>query len=731
MLALLTLPTVARAAVITLSHQEAQIEVEPGLIEVFDATAGGRLTWADPIAFEAGSGDGIAVSEEGLRLEPAGFGVEGLTAPDPAGPPWWDAAWPVRVCITIDHTDPDATTVPGAPIPIAVPLDALMAAGQLRPDFADVRAIATDGAAALPLWVDEHDDTVWVRAAALTAGTTETVCLYTGTTDPDVLSVDDFSTVFGAGAAQAVPDSWAVTAAVAPTVGLDQQFSFRAPVGDATVTIEDAETGLVVASILVAEASTVEWTEPANDPPRSGALRVSSTRPVAIEVTTLDGDGQPIARFPIVPDSAGGPLYGLAPAAIVSTIGPVDPDLDVPTPTATAERRRAADLSVTSIALSPGETATASGGVDPDEALAITADTALHGISTDGIAATSLLPRRELNPRYELATDASVLTIVCPEPDLVVTIDDPTADPELPPDQLTCTGASAPTATDDAAVGVVTDQTPRAAGTTVTAIDGRTFMLLAAPASEAPAGTTVVLGAKQNRPLIWPAPVLSTAIEGRYPEAATWRSAPRDTTATAGSNVWGEVTIALDTDTIANSVSAQIATGSDVAAANAATAIGPDGSAGTSFDDSVGMAAPVHNGDEAVRIEVTLRSPDGITTPTLTSVAIGHDLPLMARTPGLALLPSGTTTTGAGAPLPLVRIRGTANLPVGSVASVGPEGRLVDATTGLDGTGPAAFGPGSMLTVSANSADGPTTLSFIVALAGSGPRSVTEIGTGS
>ncbi len=182
---ILGLPSIALAAITTIDFLQAQLTASGPLIEVYNYQAGS--TWAidEPAEFDLGQfderttndsigSDGIAFDQ--LTLKP--IGPEGIAVPKTDDLAWWSTDWNIRHCLVIDHTDPAATSVDQYQIRVELDVLQLIADGFLQADTQDFRAVASDGATQLPLWVDPQMDAVWIQIDSIAAGSQQTVCLY-------------------------------------------------------------------------------------------------------------------------------------------------------------------------------------------------------------------------------------------------------------------------------------------------------------------------------------------------------------------------------------------------------------------------------------------------------------------------------------------------------------------------------------------------------------------------
>ncbi len=173
-------PTLGGAAIVTHSFAAASVDLATPLADLYDYSTGTEVAWTAQAEFDAGTyvqTNGSAVPGSVVLNV---IGPVGVAEPSPAIT-WWDTDWTNRHCYTVDHTEPGATSVTEYQLRLTFPLESLADDGFVQGDFADLRAIATDGSTSLPLWVDDAaPDTLWVRLDTISAGASADLCIYYG-----------------------------------------------------------------------------------------------------------------------------------------------------------------------------------------------------------------------------------------------------------------------------------------------------------------------------------------------------------------------------------------------------------------------------------------------------------------------------------------------------------------------------------------------------------------------
>ncbi len=437
-----------------------------------------------------------------------------------------------------------------------------------------------------------------------------------------------------------VPISWAATEFVVPSERDRQRLSFFAPFADAEVTVYDSDETTPLAVVTV-PVGTAVWVEPDTDPvDGNDAILVESDEPILM-VHDQSGATQS--------NRDGRDTY------------PVAPFLDEEWFGVSSSTRLAADTTVTHIdqyqsnnavetdrALDRGERINAGsaggdgGGPQSGTYLRLDTDTvgdppaspdaafaAISQADGDGSESVTFFPRSELNSRYLVPTTAEYIAISCPEPNVDIEIRVPG---ETVVD-VTCTGLS------DALVGhalhtasmEVTLPTATAAGEAIEVIapGGEPFYMHYE--NEASNDETNVMGPKQFRPGTVVPPTDTVIVEGLFPDSGTWLSPTVQTPLATG--VFGTIDFDGVVVTGDTNIKVQIATGS---ALPPTTFLGPDGTAATFYEiaDLPSAIDFSHDGDEFIRLLVTLETSDPTDTPELASIEFDYDLPLLVRAIG-------------------------------------------------------------------------------------------------
>ncbi len=137
------------------------------------AAGAADTTWTLPADTSRGTTVNTSNVATGLTLD--GVSGEPIDATTQA---WFDPAWEHRLCVEIEN--PNATPLSDHPVPVTIDTAALIAAGLLQADGAELRAV-DDSGAVLEHWVqglmDAADTVIWLRAATLAPGA-NTICFY-------------------------------------------------------------------------------------------------------------------------------------------------------------------------------------------------------------------------------------------------------------------------------------------------------------------------------------------------------------------------------------------------------------------------------------------------------------------------------------------------------------------------------------------------------------------------
>jgi hypothetical protein len=533
----------------------------------------------------------------------------------------------------------------------------------------------------------------------------------------------------GSGHDTLVPISWAGTRFVIPsyrnaTPAQQQRISFYAPFSDTSIEIYGGTDPLPLTTQKLAAGTAGSWLEDPMDAIDVGeSVVVISTAPILLYHTTDNGED----AFPVHP-LTGQDLYGISSTARVGFEGS---PLGGPATSANILRSNGASATVSGgrgdqIDL-PGSPA--GGGVADGLRVRLGSGPSNAGVAAisqgDGTGrdATTFLPVRELGSRYLIVENSSYIAVACPSPSVDLTVIQGSGTTS----SFTCSGSG---------VGHGKDTVARSTGGS-RAIEimsgGEPFYASFDPA--ATAGETNLLGMKQGRQYVYPAPragLVST--EGLLADRGLWESQTIDTG--AGSEVFGTMDFSVDQPD-GTEVSIQIATG-DVDPPT--IFLGPDGTTKSYWTAGSlpSVADFIHDGDRYLRVRVQLATDDRIaTTPSLDRVAVEYHLPPLARKPGSPgrVLVAGVTTPDVTTQY-LLRMRTEEASITGSTATalfLGGAGledldtgvvRLVDPRRGLDSVqwanggavdGPVAFDdlrPHSIVLDQAAFGSGTTTIEF-------------------
>ncbi len=816
--AVMAIPAVSYAGILTQNFQRASVTVGDPLVQAYDYQLGSNQTWQGTADFDLGTfTDTIGDLEEPaatpldrLTLEP--IGPDGVVAPNITDIPWWDTSWNTRHCLELDHTDPAASSVTEYQYRVEFDdLDQLALDGLVQADFGDFRAIAADGATQLPMWVDANDDAVWVQVDQIDAAATTHFCLYfgheTGSQVPlanhsevdvftystpkdlyyavhdnygsgagvqvDIASLVDGNTitrdgvgttsqtlnsgelstfdgmqpssvisatgpltgrvggVAGAGGATGrgdgydslMPISWANTNFLIPSERRQQRVHIYAPFATSTVRIYEGANVAPIATVVVPVGQAV-WIEPVGDPINNESIVVEADVPVLVMHDRTDSGNDVYPVVPFLDDEWFG-VSSTTRASADTTTTHVD---QYQSNTAVEVDRALTRGQYVSL----GSGGSQGGGVGSGTRLVLDTDTigdpevsppgatfaAVTQADSDGNEIATFFPRQELNNRYLIPTNLQYVAFSCPDPNVDIVI----SAPGVAPVTVTCTGAAGSTvgwAKHTANLNVVRSTagavpTPGEA-IEVASTDGKPFYVYYE--HRASNDEANVLGMKQARQLTWPAPVETIRLEGLFPEQGTWLSPTFLTPATTG--VFGELNFTGEFDPGTTNIRVQVATGTTLPPTDF---VGPDGTTGSFFDiEDLPLVLDFdHDGDDHVRLLVTLVTTDKTVTPRVESVGFDYDLPLINRPLGVAspiavetvatpevqsdyLIRLKTNRTDvAGSEVRLLDGGATASV-VARTLRLENVALAIDSTQTTGGTstpdGPQPFGPGQSLSV--------------------------------
>ncbi len=577
----------------------------------------------------------------------------------------------------------------------------------------DTNVITVDGVAASTQTLDSGD------LSTFTDMTPESVISATGalTGRPGGLSRGSNAARSASGYDSLVPISWASTDFVIPAERRRQRIHIYAPFAESTVQIFEGGNPTPLGTIVVPVGQSV-WIEPNGDPIDDEGIIVESDVPVLLVHDNTRSDDV----YPVVPflDTE---WYGVSSTTHISadtTITHID--------------QYQSDGSVQDRALNRGQWlnagsgGTQGGGTQSGTRLVLDVETtddleasdpnarfaAITQADSDGDESATFFPRQELSNRYLIPTNLQYVAFACPEPnfDIVVTA------PGAAPTTLTCTGlngASVGWAKLTADLEVVRSGAGPGTAIEVASTNGEPFYVYYE--HEASDDEANVLGMKQARQKTWPEPVETVRLEGLFHESGTWLSPTVLTGGTTG--VYGEINFEGEFDPGITTIKVQVATGP---ALPPTTFVGPDGTTGTYFaiDDLPQVLDFGHDGDDYVRLLVTLETTDRTVTPRVDNVGVDFDLPLVTRDVGV---PSPIAVDTVGSPATervyLIRLKTTRPDVAGSTVRLLDAGATPSVTTrdlmlenvalavdstqtsgganGLDT--PQSFGPGQDLSV--------------------------------
>lgn len=475
-----------------------------------------------------------------------------------------------------------------------------------------------------------------------------------------------------------VPISWAATDFIIPAERGQQRIHIFAPFATSTVDIYEGGNAAPIDTVVVPVGQSV-WLEPDGDPINNESIIIEADVPVLIAHDFGAGnDVYPVAPF------LDNEWFGVSSTTRVS----------VDTTTTHIDQYQSNTAVETDRALARGQLIAAGsggsqgGGVqsgtrlvldvdaidDPEVSSANAQFAAITQADSDGNEAATFFPRQELNNRYLVPTGSQYIAISCPDPNVDIVVTEPGSAPQT----LTCTGLNGSTV-GWAKLTADLDVTRSAAGAVgqsieVASTNGEPFYVYYE--HRASNDETNVLGMKQARQLTWPEPVETVRLEGLFNSSGTWLSPTIQTGGSTG--VYGEINIAGEFDPNVTTIKVQVATGPALPPTNF---VGPDGTIGTFFeiDDLPQVLDFAHDGDEFVRLQVTLETTDKTKTPRMETVDVDCDLPLVQRNLGVASpIAVETATAPATERAYLIRLKTTRADVAGSTV------RLLDAgATGI------------------------------------------------
>ena len=647
-------------------------------IVMLDFDSGTQLPLGGAATWDAGTTtDTITAADGSLTLAHNG------QAPPSNQPTWWDPTWSSRQCFVMDN--PGASTTE---FPVEIELDTAtpLAAGDIQADGSGLRAVASDSGLELPLWIEGQIPNaatdIWVQLANAPTGPSE-FCLYWG--NPAAAGVSSQSSVFtfttpriryytltdsytgGAGVGgQLSVVSYAngnsVTVDGVTQVGnRGQMLTFnnvnRNSVVTATAPLSGSGLGNATDSIVPESYGDTEFIFPTTRQVQTIWVR-APFGPVDLEfrhgntvtsrtVTPAEGS------VGVVSDAAGANAVGGTgegtsvrstngvPFLAMNTSQNNDSILGVPFTGEPLFGMRSRDLRIGAGFHDATFALLGSDGTDlPNESVAAGfiknyyQPTDLRGDGTgfrvtpisgrtaavqqaDGNSSesTAFVPYSLLDYEYFLPQDATYISIVCPVPGQGVIMTPP--------------GTGATSFPCDNPGGVA--GAPGRAFTTTTGsavIPAGTLLQSSLPffaySEEAIYNDeTNLVGALAANPRS-PISLGTTAgpVEGMYLPSGSFSSATIDTGA-SGSYGYLDLVGSLPAGSTAR---LQIASGADAASADAATPVGPDGTASTFYEIGSDIVASMHEGNPFIRFTIELTSTDPFSTPAIAELRLATDL---------------------------------------------------------------------------------------------------------
>lgn len=630
--------------------------------------SGDMVTVEGQAAFDAGTYQNAQFDSAAAGLTLIRAGEQG-----PVTASWWDPDWVTRRCLELDN--------PGGPLtehPIRIEFDSTseVANGWVQADGSDLRAVAADDATGLPFWLESGLGTTstvaWVQVDAIPTGTS-TICLYMNNAGVPSVSSEAAVFTYSTPTRSFYPAYYRLDG----SSGNNGSISIVSYVNGNTVSVDGVTQTLNQGQVGTwngaTEASVILSTGPVggrglgdgmdsivpasfagtifNFPTNRGTQRwtlqtLSGTAQVEIRNGTALAWSGTVGTTPVAPTvDVGGNRSGTirstngVPILVTHTASQRYDSLTVPPffgDDIYGVRSRGTWLGVLnggtsfdvyrsdgtqqSFTLAAGGISQIYDGADLDgngTAVRITNMTGptggLQQADRDGWDSTSYLPERLLESSYYLPTNAQYLAFACPTPGTTILIG----------------GASRPCNTPGPGFPGHAHFGAAAAGTHVRSAGGERFFAYYEDLVNN--DETNLFGMKASqKPTPVPIAVSAKPTEGQYPtdpDCGLWTSPVYDTTAT-GSGIFGLIE-ALETtvDPGGNtSVSFQVASGADAAAAGAASFVGPDGTAATFYEPGQPVAYALDGVDQFVRLQVVLKTTDPTVAPVVTRLKFGHDL---------------------------------------------------------------------------------------------------------
>ena len=666
---IVAIPAAGWAASRAGNQLSASIGVRGALVGAYDYSSATDASWDPQADFAAGSHtDTSDTALPGyLTLKPLGE-----TIPDISADGWWDTRWKTRQCFDIDHTAPGAKSVTEYQIAVTIDTATEIAAGRMRSNGADLRAVASDAATTLPMWVegpiDDPTTIVWVQVDAIPAASATTFCVYWNRATPT--SVSDADSVFthttrkpiyyavssrfdapgapirvaslvgsnrvgngtsispllGAGGLHSFPaaenSSVTVLGTLGPltTRGDGNGFDSLVPVSFAGTpfvvpSARSVQTLSIHAPFAAATVTVLNGTAPVTGSPFTVGLGATAT-------VNADATGsRTLIVESTVPVLVTHVTTNSRDAIAVHPISPEDlygvrsTTLRIGFSATTTGNIDFSNGTTQAFTARPRGSTTVAGGGSQGGAAAdgvrISADQPLGAVQQadgDGADSTIFLPEGELWNEYYLPTDAQYIAVSCPVPGTRVRIRPPSGGPTT----LTCVGSGG-------GPGWAKLASVRVAGTRIWSLRGEDFY--AYYEHNGTGDETNLFGLKQGRQYTWPEPsVTPRLVAGQMTDTAgTWDSADFDTST---SGVFGTIEWQRNLPA-GTSVRFQVATG---ATPGPSSFVGPDGTAGSWFTSRPDGLALSHDGDRYLRVRAELSTSNATLSPRIDSITVGTDL---------------------------------------------------------------------------------------------------------
>ncbi len=587
----------------------------------------------------------------------------GTAAPD-AGTSWWDNSWSTRQCVTVANPGPAQTDTPfRVQLDTETPINNLW----LSSDASDLRAI--DSATGLPLiisvtgTVPSPTTDVWVELANAPSGDSD-FCFYMGnaaatstaTEYPkatyyavsdtydgsfgaagqvsavsyadgvevsngattmtlnrgqvgvfDTMGKDSVLTAYGpistAGvvdnASPLVPETLAATEFIFATERNTQEFWIRSPLN--TATIEVVYNNAVTQTISVAPSDGSVQIIQDNTIGNSVVLR--STNGVDFIATHKSNSTDAYVGIPWIGET----IYGIQSAhmEVGASVGG-----------ATIDILGSTGINYSAVALAANASIQYAGGASrpAGEGYAISSNLPIGANQQEdgnGSASTAFMPLSFLSSEYFVPSAFQYATFVCPTPGITIQMDVPVVGTST----YVCDSTGIAGSPGQASTPIST----YAAGTRISS-SAPFFMYF----EDSRDDETGIFGAKHAAP--YESYGFSATFgphEGAQAPNGTW-TAVIDT---SSGGVYGLFN-SIATLPAGTTATIQMISGTTLAAASGATAVGPDGTDATSYTAGTAMVPYEYDGDQFLKVVVSLAS-SNTSTPVVTALRIDHHLVLL------------------------------------------------------------------------------------------------------